>query len=67
MWTPTATRISSNAANTECSICPKRPERIFFDITVLRKFVRGAFRDSGAPPKFLKNRLLAVGKKLDCE
>ncbi len=46
---------------------PKRPERVFFDKTVFRKFVGNSFRDSGAPPKFLKDRLLALEKKLDCE
>lgn len=46
---------------------PEQPERVSFDITVLRKFVGGAFRNSGAPPKFLKDKLLALEKKLDCQ
>jgi hypothetical protein len=45
---------------------PKRPERVFFDITALRKFAGNGFRNSGAPPKFLKDKLLALEKKLDC-
>jgi hypothetical protein len=44
-----------------------RPARVFFDYSILRKFVGGTFHVFGAPSTSLNDRLLALEKKLDCE
>jgi hypothetical protein len=44
-----------------------RPARVIFDTTVLRKFTRSGFRNSGTAPRLLKDRLLTLENKLDCQ